>query len=418
MDSLDLARLLLQIAVILALCRLLHAVLERIQQPPVIGEIIAGLLLGPSFLGWLAPHWYERLFPASSLPALNGLSQIGLVLFMFLVGLRLDLSEVRKFRHVAGLAGLLSIAVPFSAGLALAGPLHGLAPQSPMLPFSLFLAVSMSITAFPVLARILSDQGLAETRLGHIAIACAAMNDVSAWMLLAWITALTRSAGVQVPGHTAIWGTIATVGAYGLIMAFAVRPALRLLARRWPAAGELQAMLIVAFLSSFATEWIGIHALFGAFFAGLVWPRDESMSHATERVAAKLEPIAMTVLIPLFFSYTGIRTNLGLIEGAGAWPYVAVIVATAIGGKIGGAFLGASVMRFGLRDSLALGALLNTRGLVELVALNVGLDLGILSPALFSIMVLMALTTTLMTVPLLQWIRPSRTKDQGADKLS
>ena len=372
-------------------------------QPPVIGEIIAGLLLGPSFLGWFAPSWYEQLFPASSLPALNGLSQIGLILFMFLVGLRLDLSEVRAFRHVAGAAGLFSIVVPFSAGLALAGPLHVFAPQSPMLPFSLFLAVSMSITAFPVLARILRDEGLTETPLGHIAITCAALNDVAAWTLLAWIVALTRSAD----GHVSILGTIMTVGAYGLIMAFAIRPALRLLTRRFQVVNELQVMLVIAFLSSWATESIGIHAFFGAFFAGIIWPRSESPS-TRDDVSSKLESITMTVLIPLFFSYTGIRTNLGLIGGAGAWPYAAVIIAAATVGKVGGAFLGSVIMRFGVRDSLALGALLNTRGLVELIALNVGLDLGILSPALFSMMVLMAVTTTLMTVPLLRYIRPKK----------
>jgi Kef-type K+ transport system membrane component KefB len=370
-------------------------------QPPVIGEMIAGLLLGPSFLGWLAPSWYQQLFPASSLPALNGLSQIGLVLFMFLVGLRLDLGEVKAFRHLAGVAGLFSIVVPFAAGLALAAPLHVFAPQSPMLPFSLFLAVSMSITAFPVLARILQDEGLTETRLGHIAITCAALNDVCAWTLLAWIVALTRSTDE----HAAVLATIATVGAYGFLMAFAVRPALRLLTRRFPVVNELPVMLVIAFLSSWATEWIGIHALFGAFFAGVIWPRSEHMSHD---VSSKLEAVTMTVLIPLFFSYTGIRTNLGLIGGAGAWPYAAVIIAAATVGKVGGAFLGGTIMRFGVRDSLALGALLNARGLVELIALNVGLDLGILSPTLFSMMVLMALTTTLMTVPLLRYIRPEK----------
>jgi Kef-type K+ transport system membrane component KefB len=401
----SLTLLLLQIAVILALCRLLHGILRRMGQPPVIGEIIAGLLLGPSFLGWLAPSWYAQLFPATSLPALNGLSQIGLVLFMFLVGLRLDLGEVRAFRHIAGLAGILSIVVPFTAGLALAGPLHAFAPQSPMLPFSLFLAVSMSITAFPVLARILRDERLTETPLGHIAITCAAMNDVAAWTLLAWIVALTRSTD----GHASILGTIATVVAYGLIMAFAVRPALRLLTRRFPVMGELQVMLVIAFLSSWATESIGIHAFFGAFFAGVIWPRGENESHVIrDDVSHKLEAVTMTVLIPLFFGYTGIRTNLGLIGGAGAWPYAAAIIAAATVAKIGGAFLGGTLMRFGVRDSLALGALLNTRGLVELIALNVGLDLGILSPALFSMMVLMALTTTLMTVPLLRRILPRR----------
>ena len=405
----SLALLLFQIAVILALCRLLHGILRGMSQPPVIGEIIAGLLLGPSFLGWLAPSWYEQLFPASSLPALNGLSQIGLVLFMFLVGLRLDLGEVRAFRHVAGLAGLFSIAVPFALGLALSGPLHAFAPQSPMLPFSLFLAVSMSITAFPVLARILQDQGLTETRLGHIAITCAALNDVTAWTLLAWIVALTRSPD----GQVSILGTIATVGAYGLIMAIAVRPALLLLTRRFPAMSEIQAMLVIAFLSSWATESIGIHAFFGAFFAGVIWPRDTKNGEDIKHTSGKLEAITMTVLIPLFFTYTGIRTNLGLIGGAGAWPYAAVIIAIATIGKVGGAFLGGAIMRFGVRDSLALGVLLNTRGLVELIALNVGLDLGILSPALFSMLVLMALTTTLMTVPLLRCIRKNPVSNTG-----
>ncbi len=407
MYSVSLARLLLQIAVILSLCRLLYGILQRLGQPPVIGEIIAGLLLGPSFLGWLAPSWYEQLFPASSLPALNALSQIGLVLFMFLVGLRLNLSEVRAFRQVAGLAGLCSILVPFSAGLLLAGPLHAFASQSAILPFSLFLAVSMSITAFPVLARILKDEGLTETRLGQVAIACAALNDVSAWILLAWITALTRSGN----GHVSILGTLATVGAYGVLMALGVRPILRLLTRRFRFLSELQTMLIIAFLSSWATEWIGIHALFGAFFAGVIWPRGEdARPTAHDNLSGKLEPIAMTVLIPLFFSYTGIRTNLRVIGGAGAWSYAAAIIAAAVVGKIGGAFLGGVVMRFGVRDSLALGALLNTRGLVELIALNVGLDLGILSPALFSMMVLMALITTLMTVPLLRGILLQRSE--------
>jgi Kef-type K+ transport system membrane component KefB len=214
---------------------------------------------------------------------------------------------------------------------------------------------------------------------------------------------LARSAD----GQVSILGTIAIVGAYGLIMAFAVRPALRLLTRRFPVASELQVMLVVAFLSSWATESIGIHAFFGAFFAGVIWPRGENMSHTTrDDVASKLEAVTMTVLIPLFFSYTGLRTNLGLIGGAGAWPYAAAIIAVAIISKVGGAFLGGAIMRFRLRDSLALGALLNARGLVELIALNVGLDLGILSPALFSMLVLMALTTTLMTVPSLRRILP------------
>ena len=388
-DPVNLARLLLQIAVILAVCRLLHGVLRRLGQPPVIGEIIAGLLLGPSFLGWLAPAWYAQLFPADSLPALNGLSQIGLMLFMFLVGLRLDMAEVKAFRHVAGLAGVLSIAIPFAAGLALARPLHRLTPESPMLPFSLFIAVAISITAFPVLARILSDQQMTNTKLGHVSIACAAFNDVMAWTLLAWIVAITRDS------QASPWDAIAKVVAYVAVMTVVIRPILRRISR------EFSIMLVFLSLSSWATELIGIHALFGAFFAGVIWPRTDGV---IEDVSGKLEPIAMGLLIPLFFSYTGLRTNISLI-GNGLWGLEVAIIAVAVAGKMSGGSIGAMIMKFGVRDSLALGALLNTRGLVELVVLNVGLDLGILSPALFSMMVLMALVTTVMTVPLLKLIR-------------
>jgi Kef-type K+ transport system membrane component KefB len=380
--------LLLQIAVILAACRLLHEVVGRIGQPPVIGEIIAGLLLGPSFFGWLAPEWFARLFPPASLPALNAFSQIGLVLFMFLVGLHLDLAEVWALRGVAGLAGLLSIAVPFAAGFALARPLHLLAPSAPLLPFSLFCAVAMSITAFPVLARILADRNLTATRLGHVAIACAAFNDVVAWALLAWIAAASRS----------LVRPILVIVIYSVVMWFIVRPLLR-----W-VPNELATMLIFVFLSSWVTEFAGLHALFGAFFAGVIWPRG---SVNFEEVSAKIEPIAMAVLIPLFFSYTGLRTNIGSVH----WGYTSIIIVVAVCGKIGGAFAGARMMGFDSRNALSLGVLLNTRGLVELVVLNVGLDLGILTPPLFSMMVVMALVTTLMTAPALAaltLLRPSK----------
>jgi Kef-type K+ transport system membrane component KefB len=384
--ALTLVLLLLQIAVILAVCRLLHEVCERIGQPPVIGEIIAGLLLGPSLFGWLAPNLFARLFPPASLPALNALSQIGLVLFMFLVGLHLDLGEVWSLRRVAGLAGLLSIAVPFTAGFALARPLHELAPSAPMVPFSLFVAVAMSITAFPVLARILADHKLSATRLGHVAIACAAFNDVVAWSLLAWIVAVSRS------GEASLAKPIFIVVAYSAAMWFVVRPLLRFVPN------ELATMLIFVFLSSWVTELAGLHALFGAFFAGVIWPRG---SVKFEEVSAKIEPIAMAVLIPLFFSYTGLRTNIGAVN----WTYTVIIIAVAVLGKVGGAFTGARIMGFDSKNAFALGCLLNTRGLVELVVLNVGLDLGILTPELFSMMVVMALVTTLMTSPALRVFR-------------
>ncbi len=389
------ALLLLQMAGILAICRLLHGIAGRLGQPPVIGEIVAGLLLGPSFFGWIAPALYARLFPAASLQALNELSQIGLVLFMFLVGLHLDLSEVYVLRRVAGLAGLLSIVVPFALGLGLARPLHVLAPSSPMLPFALLIAISMSITAFPVLARILDDQKLSATKLGHVAIACAALNDVLAWSFLAWIVAISRS------GEASVVGPFVILLTYIFGMFAVIRPALRWLTGRLTAANELSIMLIFVLLSSWVTELAGFHALFGAFLAGVIWPRSDSKR---DDVAGKIEPLATTMLIPLFFSYTGLRTNIGAL---GMNPgLTALVIAVAIAGKVGGAFTGARITGFDVRNSLALGCLLNTRGLVELIVLNVGLDLGILSPALFSMMVIMALVTTVITTPVLKVVLP------------
>jgi Kef-type K+ transport system membrane component KefB len=396
--------LLLQIAAILATCRLLHGIAGRFGQPPVIGEIVAGLLLGPSFFGWIAPALYARLFPAASLPALNELSQIGLVLFMFMVGLHLDLTEVYALRRVAGLASLLSIVVPFVLGLALARPLHVLAPASPMLPFSLLIAISMSITAFPVLARILDDQKLSATKLGHVAIACAALNDALAWSILAWIVAISR-AHVSMPGEASALGPFVILLVYIFGMFAVIRPALRWFMGRFngrlTVTSELSFMLIFVFLSSAVTELAGFHALFGAFLAGVIWPRTNSKR---DDVAAKIEPLATMLLIPLFFSYTGLRTNVGAL-GVNL-GLTALVIAAAIAGKVGGAYTGARITGFDVRNSLALGCLLNTRGLVELIVLNVGLDLGLLSPVLFSMMVIMALVTTVITTPLLKVVLP------------
>ena len=255
-----------------------------------------------------------------------------------------------------------------------------------MLPFSLFVAVAMSITAFPVLARILADHKLSATRLGHVAVACAAFNDVVAWGMLAWIVAVSRSA------ESSLAEPILIIVVYSVVMWFLVRPLLRFVPN------ELATMLIFVFLSSWVTELAGLHALFGAFFAGVIWPRG---TVKFEEVSAKIEPIAMAVLIPLFFSYTGLRTDIGAVN----WTYTFIIIAVAVTGKIGGAFTGARVMGFDSKNAFALGCLLNTRGLVELVVLNVGLDLGILTPALFSMMVVMALVTTLITSPALSALK-------------
>ena len=334
-------------------------------------------------------------FPRRACRRSNELSQIGLVLLMFLVGLHLDLAEVQALRRVAGLAGLLSIVVPFALGLALARPLHVLAPSSAMLPFTLLIAIAMSITAFPVLARILADQKLTATKLGHIAIACAALNDVLAWSILAWVVAITRSEEGSPLGPF----VILVVYIFGMFAV--IRPFLRWVAGRITAASELSVMLIFMFLSSAVTELAGFHALFGAFLAGVIWPRSDSKRND---VAAKIEPLATTMLIPLFFSYTGLRTNVGAL-GVNL-GLTALVIALAIAGKVGGAFLGARITGFDVRNALALGVLLNTRGLVELIVLNVGLDLGLLPPALFSMMVIMALVTTAITTPALKAVLP------------
>jgi Kef-type K+ transport system membrane component KefB len=267
------------------------------------------------------------------------------------------------------------------------------------LPFSLLIAISMSITAFPVLARILSDQKLSATRLGHVAIACAALNDALAWSILAWIVAISR------PGEASALIPFVILLAYIVGMFTVIHPALRWFMGRFSGrltgTGELSFMLIFVFLSSSVTELAGFHALFGAFLAGVIWPR---IGSKRDDVAAKIEPLATTMLIPLFFSYTGLRTNVGAL-GANLGLTV-LVIAAAIAGKVGGAFTGARITGFDVRDSLALGCLLNTRGLVELIVLNVGLDLGLLSPALFSMMVIMALVTTVITTPLLRVVLP------------
>ena len=390
--------LLAQMVVILALCRALRVITARIGQPPVIGEILAGLALGPSVFGWIAPGWYARLFLPASLPALNALSQVGLVLFMFLIGLRLDLSELYRHRKAASSTAILSIVVPFSAGMILSQALQPLAPLStPRIPFALFIGVSMSITAFPVLARILSDRGLTHTSLGHLAIACAAFDDVAGWTMLACITAMITS---TMTVH--LVSMLAILAIYIAVMLLAGRPILKRSADYFNRTGDLSLILIIVFVSSWCSEYAGIHALFGAFFAGVISPHGTDFGKNASRV---LEPLVLTVLLPLFFSYTGIRTNIGLLSPA-LWLSTLAIIIVAVLGKMGGGFIGATLMGLNLRDRFALATLMNTRGLVELVVLNVGLDVGILSPELFTMMVVMALVTTLMTAPLLNLVLP------------
>jgi Kef-type K+ transport system membrane component KefB len=264
----------------------------------------------------------------------------------------------------------------------------------------------MSVTAFPVLARILKEQGLEKTEVGAIAIACAAVDDVTAWCILAGIVALARAS----QSAATLWIAIGGCLAFGAFMVGAVRPLLRRLLPGFQRSGRisddrLAAILAVALASGLITEWLGVHVLFGAFLAGAVMPKDRRF---TEHLAERLQPITMVLLLPLFFAFNGLRTSIGLVRGS-MWFYCAVIIAVAVAGKFGGSMLGARLSGLPWRESAALGALMNTRGLMELVILNIGLDIGVISPALFSLMVIMALVTTFMTAPLLHWIYPPAT---------
>ena len=397
--------LLFQVAVILAVSRIARWLFVPIGQPAVVGEMVAGLMLGPSCFGWLMPRASSALFAAPTLPSLNALSQLGLVLFMFLVGLRFGGPHVNARPRVAIVTSGMSIVIPFVLGALLAvAVLDRLAPAGVgTLPFALFIGAAMSITAFPVLARILIDHRLLETEVGVLAITCAAFDDVTGWLILGGVTALVHA----VDGGVFVTRTLLFVG-YLVVMVVAVRPALRWFARwRGPqfgaSADDLAFGLLVMLASAIATESLGVHAVFGAFFAGLMMPRE---AHIERAFAERIEPVTMTLLLPLFFAFTGLRTSVQLIDSATLWRDAVLILTVAVVGKGGGSVLGARAMGISWRDASALGVLLNTRGLMELVVLNIGLELGILSPVVFSMMVLMALVTTFMTSPIIKWLLP------------
>lgn len=402
--------ILLQLILILATARLMGLIFRKVGQPSVIGEMTAGLMLGPSLLGSLSPALYELVFPDDSLITLNTLSRLGVWLFMFLVGVELDLSVLRKVGKTAFVISQVSIITPLIFGSSLAILLYPqFAPEGVAAPaFALFLGAAMSITAFPVLARILKERGLTNSRLGVIAIACAAVDDVTAWCILAFTLVLIDP---EMSG-TLVWWNLTALVFYTVFMLVAVRP---LLARRIGGheglSDELFAILIIClFVSCLTTRLIGVHALFGAFLFGVVLPKDAWLVEGLEK---RLQPIIFYVLLPLFFAATGIRTNIGLIHGSQMWMIALGIVAVAVAGKFMGAMVPAKLMGQSWRESAAIGALMNTRGLMELVILNIGLELGILSDSLFSMMVIMALVTTYMTVPILSWVMP-RERLEGA----
>jgi Kef-type K+ transport system membrane component KefB len=381
---------------VLAAAHLLGIAFHRIGQPRVMGEMLAGMLLGPSLLGRIAPHEFGRLFPSDELGGLSALSQIGLVLFLFVVGMQLRPNERSAVAGKAIAASSASMLTPLALGALLAIPLHReLASDVPLTRFALFLGAAMSVTAFPVLARILTERGMLNSRAGTIAISCAAVDDVAAWCLVALLMAASASAWLFV---------LAGLAVYGATMLFAVRPLLR---RRAP---NLAAALLLLLASSWTTEALGVHALFGSFVAGLAMPRDTQLPRI-------VEPLTSALLLPLFFAFTGLRTSIALISGATLWLYCAAIIGVAISGKLFGCALALRARGSSWRESLAVGTLVNTRGLIELVILNIGLDRKIISPPLFSMLVLMALVTTFMTTPLLAIVKPDGWGNRSSPRL-
>lgn len=398
-----LTRLFIQLILIVMAARLCGMLAVKIRQPAVIGEMVAGILLGPSLLGWLWPDLFHFVFPPPSLGALRLLSQIGVCLFMFVVGMELDVSHLRRQARTAVLVSQVSILLPYLLGMVtslfLFSTLAG--PNTTFLVFALFIGISMSITAFPVLARILEERGLTKTALGSTAIACAATDDVTAWSILAFVVAVAKAKSIAAAAFN-----IGLVMLFVFVMLFWIKPRLP----RWigqaayegalPGKGVTAGVLMFVFASALATDVMGIHALFGSFLAGVVMP---SRGEFRDFLRVRLEHFSSVFLLPLFFAFTGLRTQIGLLNDPSGWLICGGLILVATVGKLGGAMFTARLTGVNWTDSFALGALLNTRGLVELIALNVGYDLGTLSPRIFAMLVIMALVTTCMTGPLLSF---------------
>ena len=399
----ELKLLFLQMLVILTAARLVARAFRAVRQPEVVGEMAAGLLLGPSLLGHISPTAMNWLFPPNGLGPLYALSQVGLVLFMFLVGLETRPGALRGSARSVVLASQASILAPFLCGGALAFALYpSLGNGASELPFVLFLGAAMGITAFPVLARILAERQMMKSRVGLFAISCAAVNDLSAWCLLAVITVIARPELRE----TSLLVRFTALAAYVALMLCAVRPAVRrwLPADQSPGLGRFTAVIILLLASVGTTEALAVHALFGAFLIGVVMPKGGQLEADLKE---RLESVTLALLLPLFFAYTGLRTSVALLNTPSLWLICGVIIFIAVAAKLLVSAFCVRASGMSWRDSLSVGVLVNTRGLVELVILNVGLDLHILSPTLFSMMVIMAFATTLMTAPLIDWLRPS-----------
>ena len=395
--------LLFQIIIILIAVRIFGWICKKIGQPTVVGEIIAGIVLGPSLLGLYFPEISEFVFPVSSLPNIQLLSQIGLVLFMFIIGMELDLKVIKNRAHDAVVISHASIIFPFALGVVLSLFIyeHFTHNHISFLAFSLFMGIAMSITAFPVLARIVHERGINKTPIGSVVITCAAVDDITAWCLLAGVIAVVKAGTAT----SALFVILAAI-IYVLIMFYVVRPFLKRIAdlqtsKNFISKSTIGIFFIMLFLSAYTTELIGIHALFGAFLMGVIIPPNINFR---KLFIDKIEDVSLVLLLPLFFVYTGLRTQIGLLNDSYLWTVCLAIIMVAVIGKFVGGALTARFVGQNWRNSLIVGALMNTRGLMELVVLNIGYDLGVLTPEVFAMMVVMALVTTFMTSPALDLI--------------
>jgi Kef-type K+ transport system membrane component KefB len=393
-------RVLVALIVVLVVARALGAIFRMLNQPQVMGEVVAGILLGPSFFGWLAPGLASQVLSASVAPYLAVISQVGVVLYMFLVGLELDTDLLRQRTQSSIAISHASIVAPFLLGGALALWLYPryATGNVPFTAFALFLGVAMSVTAFPVLARILTDRGMQKSPMGVLALACAAVDDVTAWCLLAFVVGVAHAEAGNLLLTLAM-----TVGFILFVLLIARRGALWLVRKQAEQGRTTRDMFAIVcaalLLAALVTERIGIHGLFGAFLLGTLIPHDSALARD---IRDKCEDLVVVLLLPVFFAFTGMRTHIGLLNGTGDWFACILIIAVASLGKFGGSFLAARLTGSDWREAASLGVLLNTRGLMELIVLNVGLDLGVLSPALFTMFVMMAIITTLATTPILQ----------------
>lgn len=390
---------LIQLIIIIITSRVFGYFFKKIGQPTVMGEILAGIFLGPSILGTIFPEYLQAIFPPGSLDTMRILSQIGLILFMFVVGMELDLDILKTKARTAVTISNASIIIPFSLGVMLAYFLHDYyAPKDvPFYAFALFMGIAMSITAFPVLARIIRERSLRDKRIEAIAMTSAAINDVTGWVALAFVIAIIKAHSFS----NSVYTLLATVG-YMIAMVFIVRPLMNKLAKakenNFVKQSIVAIIFIVMLLSSLCTELIGVHALFGAFMAGVIMPQEW---HFRQIITDKVEDVALILLLPLFFVITGLRTHINTVNTPILWAVTLLIIAIAVLGKLGGSAVAAKMTGENNYNSLSIGVLMNTRGLMELVILNIGYDLNILSEEIFTMMVIMALVTTFMTSPLL-----------------